>query len=324
MKRTLISIGFVSLALAGCGGGDVQNTANVPEPVIANANTVVAELPAAEPTPFTDANSALAEGNRLMDENQTESAIEVYKQAVALNPELAEAHFRLGVAYALLEMQMEQSGVVTEPASNVKVNPKAVPPKTKSEKAFEAAVKAYNKWIDKNPKDDIAFYYLGRTYAKLTKDEEAEKAFKEAVKLKPEDSEYQTELGSILIKLAQYREAISPLKKAIELDAANARAIDLLDDAEAGRKRVDYGVSNKNTNTAVVEKLPGPGSTSRSGTRTGSSSNVSTDTPSNSNSDSKQPPANSKPKKPEPEPKSKKGDPKEARPRMVGSKPIKP
>ncbi len=309
MKPIFTFIGFVSLALAGCGG-DVQTTANVPEPVT-NTNTVVAEVPAAEPTPFTDANSALTEGNRLMDENQTESAIEIYRQAVVLSPDLAEAHFRLGVAYALLEMQLEQSGAVTEPASNSKAAPK----KPKSEKAFEDAVKSFNKWLDRNPKDDNAYYYLGRTYAKLTKDEDAEKAFKQAVKLKPEDSEYQTELGAILIKLAQYREAITPLKKAIELDQANARAIDLLDDAEAGRKRVDYVSANKNANRPVNEKEPG--SSSSTSSRPNSSSNVSTNSSTSSNSNSKRPPNDPKPKKPEPEPKSKKGDPKEARPRMV-------
>ena len=72
------------------------------------------------------------------------------------------------------------------------------------------------------------------------KDEEAEKAFKQAVKIQSEDTEYQTELGAILVKLAKYHEAIGPLKKAIELDPENVRAEELLEDAEAGRKRIDY------------------------------------------------------------------------------------
>ena len=72
----------------------------------ANAN-VATESPFAG---ITDANAALAEGNRLLDENDTQMAIEAYKQAVLLDPDLAEAHFKLGISYALLEMQMEQSG----------------------------------------------------------------------------------------------------------------------------------------------------------------------------------------------------------------------
>ena len=88
---------------------------------------------------------------------------------------------------------------------------------------------------------------------------------KQAVKIKPDDTEYQTELGAILIKLAQYQEAIPPVKKALELDPENIRALELLEDAEAGRKRVNYSAtpkedkkpSNSNTNSATNSTSPG-------------------------------------------------------------------
>ena len=303
MKPILVLIGCLSLALAGCGGA--PSNANNAAVSTENTNTAPAVSQFAS---ITDANAALAEGKRLLDENQTETAIEALKRAVELDADLAEAHFQLGVAYALLEMQNEQSGKVTEPASNSKEAAK----KTKSERAFEDAVKAYKKWLAKNPKDDNAYYYLGRTYAKLMQDDDAEEAFQEAVKLKPEDSEYQTELGSILIKLAKYSEAIKPLKKAIELDSSNGRAADLLEDAEAGKKRVDYVSTDKNSNMAVTGK----------GANSNSNSNSSSNSAMPSNSTSPRPPeANTKPKKPEPEPKSKKGDPKDDRPRTVPGKP---
>lgn len=296
----------MSLALAGCGG-------SAPAPNVA-VNTEVAPAPTvAANQEFTDANVALSEGKRLMDENQTEQAIAALKRAVELNPDTAEAYFHLGVAYDLLEMQNEQSGVVTNPApsSNSK---NATPKKTESEKAFEQAVKAYEKWLKTNPKDDTAHYYLGRTYAKLMKDDEAEEAFQEAAKLKPDDTEYQTELGAILIKLAQYHEAIKPLKKAIEIDQGNGRAIDLLEDAEAGRRRVDYVSANKNSNT-TVERAKTSSSSSNS------SSNSNTATPSTPGPKAGEKPE-PKPKKPEPEPKGKKGEVKEApRPRTVPNRP---
>jgi tetratricopeptide (TPR) repeat protein len=96
---------------------------------------------------------------------------------------------------------------------------------------------------------------MGRAYNKLNEDEDALDAFREAVELNPEDTEYQTELGAILIKLARYREAIAPLKKALELDPGNMEALELLEDAEAGRSRINYQTTpspktdNKNTNT---------------------------------------------------------------------------
>ena len=269
MKQIFIFIGIVALVTGGFGCS--SNSANSNETANANA----AESPFAN---ITDANAALAEGNRLLDENQTEMAIEALRQATKLNPDLGEAHFQLGIAYALLEMQMEQAGIVTEPSANAKEGRT----KTNSEKAFGKAVEAYKKGLESNPKDDAAQFNLGRTYAKLTKDEDAEKAFREAVKLKPGDSEYQTELGAILIKLAKYHEAIDPLKKAIELDGENVRAQELLEDAEAGRQRLDYVSPKKDANTSNSNKV--------------SNSNANMSVSANSNSALKPPDSNTKPK----------------------------
>jgi len=76
-------------------------------------------------------------------------------------------------------------------------------------------------------------------------DQVVEKALRQAVKLKPEETLYQTELGAILIKLAKYDEAIKALKKAIELDAENSEAAELLEKAQAGKKRIDFGSTPK-------------------------------------------------------------------------------
>jgi len=230
MKRFLTFSVLIVLALSAVGCW--RNTAN------SNAeNANIAEDPFAN---ITDANIALAEGNRLLDEDQVDMAVAAFKQAVKLDPDLAEAWFKLGIAYSLLEMAAHQSGdqVIGEDTSKAKPN---------SQKAFEKAVDAYKKWLDAKPDDDAAWFNLGRAYAKLLKDEEAEKAFRQAVKLKPEEIEYLTELGGILIRLAKYREAIDPLKKAVEIDPENIRAQELLDDAEAGRQRLDY-VAPNNTN----------------------------------------------------------------------------
>jgi len=248
---------------------------------------------------ITDANAGLVEGDRLLDENQTEAAIAAYQKAIELNPDLAEAHFKLGIAYSLLELHAEQNGIVNEPASTTK----GEQAKSNSQKAFENAVKAFKKWLEKNPKDDAAQFDLGRTYAKLAEDEDAEEAFEKAVKLQPENSEYQTELGAIRIKLAHYREAIGPLKEAIKLDDSNVRAQELLEDAEAGRQRVDYQ-QPKNTNP--------------SGDKKGSDGNTNANTDQSSNSAPSRPESNTKPKTDDKNGKSrdKKGEPdKPSRPR---------
>jgi hypothetical protein len=83
------------------------------------------------------------------------------------------------------------------------------------------------------------------------------------------DTEYQTELGGIRIKLAQYHEAIQPLKKAVELDPENVRAQELLEDAQAGRQRIDY-VSNKKDANANANSKSDANSNSNSNTATNS------------------------------------------------------
>lgn len=236
MIKALVSAMLAALLLLalGCSGS------NAPE----NANAGVQSQqpqPPANPQEVTDANIALAEGTRLFEYGDTDRSIEFFNRAVELNPDLAEAYFKLGIAYSLIEARdAEIVETQVEPTATPEKGKKDEKKKTRSEEAFENAVAAYKKHLDANPQDDLAYFNLGRAYNKLNEDEDAAKALKEAVKLKPDDTEYQTELGAILVKLAQYAEAISPLKKAIDLDPENTRAIELLEDAEAGRRRVDY------------------------------------------------------------------------------------
>lgn len=239
LKFAIISVFLLSLCLAGCSSVPNDNTA-------ANNNSAPSAADVA------DANAALAEGTRLLDMGDTERAIEMLNRAVELDPDLADAYFQLGIAHALIE---SRDAAIVEEQITPTPSPGEKKPRvatTESEKAFEKAVEAYKKRIEANGEDHLAYYNLGRAYNKLNEDEEAAKALRQAVRLKPDDTDYQTELGAILVKLAQYREAISPLKKAIELDPENSRALNLLDDAEAGRRRVDFVTdkkdANKNTN----------------------------------------------------------------------------
>ncbi len=246
----LISVFILSLTLfSACGGSEAENVNVNVNSAVNTANENSPPVSANEPVPiFTDAAVALTEGNKYLDASEYEKAVEAYKQSVALNPDLAEAHFQLGVAYGLVEQAEETvedklPGEEDEEISQKKSKKKVEEKKTNSEVAFENAIKVYKKIVAKDSKNDVAFYNLGRAYNKLDEDKDAQKALQTAVKLQPENGEYQTEYGMILIKLAQYDEAIRALKKAVEIDETNLRAEELLEQAEAGKKRVDFGAN---------------------------------------------------------------------------------
>ena len=252
MKKVFILVVLVSILIVGCSknvSSNDSNLANANVQIVSNTETnqEITAKPADTPLPvFTDANEALAEGDKLFDTSDNEKAIEAYRQAIKLNPDFADAHFKLGMAYSLLENEQKDQGVLTEDEPTpAKKGKKDVPKLSDSDKAFENAVKAYKKILAKNPKDDAAQFNLGRAYNKLNQDTDAQKALTQAVKLKPEDGQYQTELGAILIKLAQYQEAVAALKKAVAIDADNLQAQDLLEKAQAGRKRIDFGIKPK-------------------------------------------------------------------------------
>lgn len=266
MKKIFITLflGLITVFFVNCRTDETtnvnQNTVATATP-IANENQNIAKKEDVPVPTFTDADTALAEGNKYLEEIETEKAIDALKQAVKLNPDLAEAYFQLGIAYSLREKELENAQVVVEEEptpTSTKKGKKDEPVLSNSDKAFENAAKAYEKILKKNPKDDAAYFNLGRSYNKLNKDKEAEKALRQAVKLNPEDSEYQTELGAILIKLAQYEEAVRVLKKAGELDENNSHAVDLLEKAEAGKKRIDFANKDKPKTEKPLPEQPQP------------------------------------------------------------------
>lgn len=270
MKKVFPIILSAALAVSsGCGGNNTEENINssnnnsaaaASETVQTNSNVQNAQADVPVPE-FTDANTALAEGDKYLDANATAKAVEAYKQAIKLSPDLADAHFKLGIAYSLVENEREAAqitGEETSPTPDKKSRKqKEKVTLTDSEKSFENAVKAYEKILDKDAKNDAAHFNQGRAYNKLNKDKEAEKALRQAVKLKPDDSEYQMEFGAILVKLANYDEAVPVLKKAVSLDENNSRAQELLEKAEAGKKRIDFGVKAVQQQMEAKQKSSG-------------------------------------------------------------------
>jgi tetratricopeptide (TPR) repeat protein len=223
MRLALVAILLSCLALsqAACsrrGGGSskASNSAG------ANANAPSAGQqtggPHFPPLPAdADARAYIDRGIEAYKKNYDGEAAEAFEQAVRLDPNSAEAHYRLGLAYAALGRDED------------------------AERSFEAAVKEYKKAADVDEESPDAQYYLGLAYAKLGKWDEAVKSFKRSVRDEPEDTDRYYELGVAHSKLAQYREAVRALERALEIDENNFRAEDALERAREGvQRREDY------------------------------------------------------------------------------------
>ncbi len=165
------------------------------------------------------ARSLLEKGKLLYRDDQDSEAAEVFKQAVSLDPTLAEAHFRLGLTYEALNKSEEANA------------------------EYKSAVDGYKKYFanEDNQKDSEAHYILGQTYASLNQYSDAIREFRQALKLRTDDPEIYYDLGVAHTKLAQYSEAVAAFSKSLEIDPDNYRAQDALEDARDGMKRIQAG-----------------------------------------------------------------------------------
>jgi len=210
MNKALIAVVLLSLLVcASCKRGA---KANANSQSSAEAANDTAQNP-------TEARSMLEKGKLLYRDDKDSEAVEAFKQAISLDPALAEAHFRLGLAYEALNKAEE------------------------SEAEYKKAIEVYKKYFenDDNQNDAEAHYDLGQTYAGLHQYSDAIREFRQATKIRSDDADIYYDLGMAHTKLAQYTEAAAAFSKSLEIDPENYRAQDALDEAREGVKRIQAG-----------------------------------------------------------------------------------
>jgi tetratricopeptide (TPR) repeat protein len=207
MYKTVVILLLTLLVLSGCSRGGGANSNQ-------QANSSGTSNGTNSPQ---EARAHLEKGKLLYrDDNDTEAA-EAFKQAIQLDPTLAEAHFRLGLTYEALNKADE------------------------AEAEYKKAVEGYKKYLNDNNEDGEAHYNLGQTYAGLQQYSDAIREYRQALKIKSEDADIYYDLGMAHTKLAQYQEAATAFSKSLEIDPDYYRAQDALDEAREGVKRVKAG-----------------------------------------------------------------------------------
>jgi tetratricopeptide (TPR) repeat protein len=212
MKRsvfiTLIVIFLLAISQGACSRKKAVNV---------NTNASAAGSHTAEED-RTQARALLLDGQDLYLTDQDEKAVEVFQEAIKLDPELPEAYFRLGLAYVAIGKDQE------------------------AEDAYKQAIEKYKKYLAQDGKDDAEGHYnAGQAYAGLHLYSEAVREYRQATRLKDDDADMFYDLGTALSKLAQYDEAASAFTKSLEIDPDNTRAEDALAEAREGVQRIRTG-----------------------------------------------------------------------------------
>jgi len=165
----------------------------------------------------SQARVLLEKGKDLYRTDHDSEAAEAFEQAVKIDPDLAEAHFRLGLSY---EAQNKADEAETE---------------------YKKAIEAFKKYVDTNPEDAEAHYQFGQTYAALHQYSEAVREYRLATKIRSDDGDMYFDLGMALTKLARYDEAVAAYSKALEIDPEDYRSQDALEEAQQGVARIKAG-----------------------------------------------------------------------------------
>lgn len=209
MRPIILSCSVCLLVfISGCKLGSQQSTNN-------SAGT--AQVSNGLTGDRTQAKALLDKGKELYRDDQDTEAVAAFEQAVKLDPDLAEAHFRLALGYEALDKREE------------------------AESQYKMAVGAYEKHLDANPDDAEAHYNLGQTYANLGQFSEAIREYRQATRLKTDDPDIYYDLGVAHTKLAQYDAAAAAFSKSLEIDPDYYRAQDALAEAREGVKRIRAG-----------------------------------------------------------------------------------
>jgi len=197
--------------MAVCALDACRRNSNKP-PTSANANTQ-----SGTEAIQREAQALVEKGKELYLNNEDKQAVDAFQQAIKLNPDFAEAHFRLGLAFNALERKPE------------------------ADESLKKSIALYKKTVEADSKDADALFNMGVAYTLLHLDEEAARSFRQVARLRPDDEEAFYQFGKAETRLAHYDEAATAFQKALELDPDDTRVNDALDDAREGVKRIKEG-----------------------------------------------------------------------------------
>ncbi len=166
-------------------------------------------------------------GNELQLQGKLDDAIENYRKAILIKPDLVGAYVNLGLAcetQGKLEMAIvnfRKAVSMSPDNADIYFNLANV---LKKQGKLEEAINFFRKTLAINPDDVEAIYNMGNALQDTGKLDEAVSSYQSAIMLNPAYSDAYNNLGNTLQKQGNYGDAIINYREALRLDAGNAEA----------------------------------------------------------------------------------------------------
>lgn len=178
-------------------------------------------------TSDAQAEALCQQANRAVRHNKPAEAIDLYKQALAINSRLVAAHEGIAAAY-FMEKKYEDA------AEHFKKVSLLDPRQTKAMinlgavynclKDYNKAVASLRKAISRDKLSGEAYYNLGLAYRGLEQQAMAISAYREAVRVSPLMAAAHQNLANVYVDIGNYQQAIVHYMKALEIDPNFERA----------------------------------------------------------------------------------------------------
>ena len=153
--------------------------------------------------------------------------LEEKQERVRQNPDDAEAHFNLGIAYYMLGKYQD---AITSYKEAIRIKPDYARWHIDLGHSYvgigkyQDAIASYKEAIRIDPDYGKAHMFLGTVYDKLGKHQDAINSYKEATRIKPDDAIAHINLGSSYDYLGRNQEAIASYKEAIRAEPDDTSA----------------------------------------------------------------------------------------------------
>lgn len=181
---------------------------------------------------------------------QNQAAIDLLERAVALDPEFAMAHARIGYAYAVTWSQMDRGKPYLEKA--FKLSSKLTEKDRLNIAAwyaianldFLSAIDSYREIINRFPLETEAYWRLARLLGGEGKREEAIAVLKEGMLVDPQSRDIFNNLGILLSGLGRHGEAISAHERFVALAPNEPNSYDSLGLSYQWSGNYDQAIAN--------------------------------------------------------------------------------